>query len=617
MPAASKPDNCTIVICNRLDRVRQTLDKVGEPVYWLDFANTPESKSVVRYLRSTNIAIELDTADLLRKRREEFRRRYVDFIGHLNQRNASLGWWGLAPTTKNPTMTNLCWDMAAFLLIVDLVREGYKNLLVVVDSRHLAAQVEDWARQQSITSVSLFRRSGTLRRLLKLYTPVPVVKAFVIAIYAWLWVSKYSPQKKGAGHVVVTSLIYPSSFQDEESGGYRDVYFGPLIEYLEHSEREAVIVGLIRGPFRSQAAQLKKLRTRIPVVPLEAFLTLSDYLWCSVYALWRSATGNRLKGELQIGDVDVSTLVRETFREEIRSGDLFVCLRFYRAAFRLAERLNVDRFIYPYENRVWEKMLLLGLRKAAPQARLIGYQHTAITSGHLHFLLGEGEPEATPLPDVLLTTGEFVKDWLEIEGGYPPATIRTACALRHKAPLLTEVNSKGKYKSGNILVALGHHLYEDYASVLSQLGSALAIAGRRCLVIRPHPTNPVSRQKALEAMKLSGDNSYTMSSGSLSEEIDKANAVVYVSSTVGLEAAYAGVPTICVDQGRALDTDTTLGWDRFKWRAESPQSLADALHQIDDLSQDKFEALSKEAREYASSYLSPVTDEGIRCFLEA
>ena len=612
----------TVVLCNRLGRIRNILNSSVRPSHWVVLSETLESRRITTYLRSSSDAHELDSSDLLRQRRDVFRRQYIQFIGELNQNNASLAWWSLTPTTKEPNASTLCFDVSAFLLIVDLMEQGYKHLLVVADSTHLVAQVKDWARHRDIDVKCLIKQGGLWRRLLKVYTPVPIVKASLITMYRWFWSRRLVPPRAGHdGHIVLVSPAHQASFPESGAGDgssrYRDVYFEPLRKNLEGSARQALVMVLILGPLRQQVAQIKKLDTKIPVVPVEAFLNFPDILWCVIQSLWLSATRSRIKGELRVAGVEVGTLVRRTFLEAFRSGDRFVGLQFYRATMGLAGKVRVERFIYPFENRSWEKMMLQAMRNASPDTRLLGYQHAAITPSHLHFFLGEGEAKEMPLPDVILTAGELTRDWLQREGSYPQGMLRSACALRHQEVTMR----RSRRKRGRVLVAMGNGLEEYVRTLIFLDGAFNGKSGRDNgdwqIVIRPHPNLHLPLEQALEQASISADYLYSISTGNLAEEVAETDVLVYASSTVALQAASAGIPTICLDLGRVLDTDPMWGWDAFKWRVADQKGLIDALEEIDGLSQDKFDALSQTARDYACSYLSPVTEPGTRIFLEA
>ena len=135
--------------------------------------------------------------------------------------------------------------------------------------------------------------------------------------------------------------------------------------------------------------------------------------------------------------------------------------------------------------------------------------------------------------------------------------------------------------------------------------------------LRPNPNLRLPLELALKEASLSDKYLPCLSDRKLSEDLAEAGMVAYASSTVGVEAAAAGIPTVYLDLGKALDTDPMSGWDEFKWRADSAQSFRDALCEIDELPPERLQTGSQRAREFAHAYLTPVTEEGIRRFLVA
>jgi surface carbohydrate biosynthesis protein (TIGR04326 family) len=602
----------TLVISNRVGRFRRFLDGAQGQVHWLAVGYSEASQRAAIYLRSMKEIQELESGELFRQRREKFRSRYIQFMADLNRQNGSLSWWGLPPSSKDPYAGNLYWDMAAFLLIVDVMRDGCRQLLVVADSAQLAAQVKAWAKAKGINVLGSLEQPNRWRRCLKRYTPAPAAKAFLSTSGRWLLSRRYAARcASREAHVVLVSLTYPSSFV---GGGYRDAYFGPLVDYLEKSQSNAIVAALVRGPFLPQLSKIKNLNRKVPVVPIEGFLTSFDLLRSLGYGLWRFLTGIKIKGSLQIEGLDVGILVRRSFTEACRSASPLMYYWFYRVGIRIGQVAPVNRLLYPYESRPWEKMLMLGMRRSCPQARLVGYQHTGVSPSHLQFFFGQEEAAATPLPDVVLTTGPFVREWLEMEGRYPTGVLGEGCALRNTAPEITNAKTLSARLPERLLVALGHP--QDNAKTLIILREAMHRNSGWEVVIRPHPRYPQSAEEAIRALAFAGASLPSLSTGALKEELERAGVVAYSSSTVGLEAASLGLPTIYLDLGKALDNDPMWCWDEFKWRADSPDTLADALEEIDGLSKEQFQALSQRAQTFAHAYLTPVSDKGVTRFLE-
>jgi hypothetical protein len=110
---------------------------------------------------------------------------------------------------------------------------------------------------------------------------------------------------------------------------------------------------------------------------------------------------------------------------------------------------------------------------------------------------------------------------------------------------------------------------------------------------------------------------FSPSAKSLEEDLEWADAVLFVSSTVGMEAVSRGVPAVYLDLGDFLDTDAMLNWDVLKWKALQPSDLSPIFDAIEAIPDDEFARRQEGGREFVDSYLAPVTEHGIRVFLDA
>ena len=410
---------------------------------------------------------------------------------------------------------------------------------------------------------------------------------------------------------MVTSLFHAQSLA--EPGKYRDVYFGTLVDELGSSGEKAIVFGLFQERWRDQLARLKSLRSGVPVVPIEAYLSFGDLLKCGLKAMVGYVSPVRVQGPIEIDGVGLECLVERAIREARCSGNFFMTLRVYYCARRLAQTIRVARCLYPYENRAWEWMLILGIRSSSPETRMIGYQHASVTLSHTNFILGSGELKILPLPDAIVTTGPVIKDWLERDGNYPAEVFKTGCALRQTGD--AQARPKERVQQINrVLVALAANL-EEYVSTLVFLERAFVGPDGYDVRIRPHPTIPL--ETALEIAPLPRRDFYSPSTGSLADALKWADLVLYASSTVGMEAVSLGIPTIYLDLGDFMDTDPMFGWDDFKWSVQEPPELIHTIHTIDAVPEARFQEQQRKGQEYVASYLSPVTAGRLRAFLEA
>lgn len=600
----------TVIFCNRLDLLRRFLNGVSSPLRHISLVETKESRRINDYLRGRPDTEELPKSQLFRERSEEFRRKYIEFMGRLNSLNHSQLWWAMTFTNKNPQSATLCRSTADFLLVLDLLRSDARRLLVITENPALVKQTEALAAKEQLQVVNLVKATNVWRTRLKLNSPAGAIRASFRTILLWALSRRLRPRKGMTdSYLVIATLVHPRCLSTPF--GYRDAYFGALVEHISTAgPKSLILANLAERPFE-QLKRIKNLEFGVPVVPVESCLTFFDLVECTLRALWTSIRPIRVKGHHEIDGVDVSVLVEQAVHEGCHSGDLFLNLRMFYSARGLARTIRIDRYLYPFENRSWEKMLLLGIRHASPETQLVGYQHAALTMAHTNLMLGPGESDITPLPKTIFTTGTLATDWLAREGGFPIGIFRTACALRQGQINLHQDKSRGR-KVTNVLVALATNL-EEYIDTLSFLEEAFA--GSECYQVRIRPHPEFALESALSIAPPSQSDFFSESTDTLEGDLSWADVVLYASSTVGLEAVSLGIPAVHLDLGDFLNRDPMSGWNEFRWSVEDPADLINTLSLIQAIPGDEFLERQKKGFNYVAAYLTPPTTERLLGFV--
>ena len=599
----------TVIICNRLKPLQSAMSNNSGPLSFLNLLNTLNGIEIREHLKGNPQAETLPKAQLFRERRDGFRRKYVEFMGQINAENWSLHWWAMLFTSKNPFATDLPRNCFYALLIAEMMARDIESLVVTTDSLELASQVKAWGVKEGVKVVDLVRPRWTPRRFLKRHTPAGLIKAFLRTIVLWARSRRFRPQPNlTEDHLVIATTTHPASFSAHEE--FRDPYFGPLIGQIASSRQKALILALVLERPIEQLRNIGSLKCQLPVVPVDACLNLRDLAGCLWHGIGGSLHPMGLRGAMEIDGMDLSVLVEQTVRETRRSGEYYLNLRMYYSARRLARTVKVSRCLFPFENRPWEKMLVQGVRAAAPEAWISGYQHASVTPGHTNFAMGSGEVEITPLPDQVLTTGDLMTNWLEQSGNFPTGMFKSACALR----LGPSADSGLKSRSGKItrvLVALATSL-EEYVDSLAFLEEAFDAGTGYEIRIRPHPIIPL--ELAVEISPPRRRDFYSQSSGALADDLSWSDVVLYASSTVGLEAVSLGIPAVHLDLGDFLDSDPMSGWQEFKWSVKKPSELIRTLETIDSITDQRFYEIQQRGREFVASYLKPPTEADYQLF---
>lgn len=606
----------SVILCSDLDSLQPCIPPLPESVHYLILRETDESRKIRACFNRRGYSSELPRAALFRERSPWFRSAYVSALGHLNVMCGSREWWAMSFTTKNPISTSLCRDTFVFLLVVELVRKLDGVLIVVTESEFLGRQIEAWGRTEGVAVTNSVTHVKTRLGWIARMEPLAILLLLARALWFRVRVGCVHEQlpKGDEGVLLMVTLVHPHSISP--LGSFRDTYFGGMSEWLASQGLPVVVAGSVQGLSVSLARTFQASVTTETRIPLETMLAPGEILhvgWKALRTWWRGRTSALTS--LTIDGVVLNELVRMAIREAHASGDVFRSLYMHHCIERLGARMKVSRLFYPYENRAWEKMVLLGIRSSSPGTRTVGYQHASITASHTNFMLADKESEATPLPDVVVTMGAVTKDWLIREGGHPASLVKAGCALRQSKASAGMLRNRRGQRVVRVLVALATGLTE-YVSMLTFLDEAVDLEEGREIRIRPHPT--LSLDKAVRLLPEGRTRFfYTASTGPVAEDLAWADVVLYASSTIGLEAVGMGVPAVYMDLGDILDTDPMGGWTEFKWVARDPKDLVTVLSEIETLSDAQYSFYQQKGQAYVDAYLFSVDAQTLRVFCEA
>ncbi|MBI4355013.1 MAG: hypothetical protein HY597_01000 [Candidatus Omnitrophica bacterium] len=599
-----------VIIGNHPQRIVQAAGR-GRSLRYLLPVETPELRRVAERLEADGAAQEVPRASW-HGQRAEFRRQYIACLGAVNRRHRSPAWWARTFTTKHALSSPLCRQMFTCWLAAQVMRrDPASSMVVLTDDAVVASALARWARPAGWRCVTAVRQSGGVGQRLRRSRLCVFTVALLRFLRVW-WATRHlRPRGSGDEHVILLSLIHPR-YSWTADGRYQDAYFGRLVDYLGTRQPPTLILGVLDGAWWENPQWLKRLDGPVPVVPVPACVTWPALVRSMARTLRAFGYPETVQRSVKLDDMDLTTLVEHAMRDPRQVGQYLLNLTVEEAVRFLARRLRVSRCIYPYENRAFEKLALLAFREVSPHTRLIGYQHASISHNHPNLFFAEGEAAATPLPDVIITMGEITRHWLEQEGRYPPGLLRAGCALRQRTLERRPEPKSWSRPVRHLLAALATGGWE-YARTLEWLQEVAAEPSYQVRV-RPHPGIPLD--EAFRIAPVLRRDFFSVSSGSLEDDLRWADVVLYASSTAGLEAMAWGLPVVYLDLGGAINSDPIVGGAAFKWSAATPEQLREMLDAIGALSEDEAARQRALAGEYAARYLRPVTTDRLQAFVE-
>ena len=563
---------------------------------------------LIRQLLLKAGAAEIDRAELYRGEGRTFRDKYVDFLGSLNIENASFEWWPFNLTSKNYFVTDLCKQVFHAAVIGQLTSEKSGDLIVVTDDRDVAKHVEKFLGAPGYRVLNRVR--ARMIDIVRRSTPLGILYCLVAKLRTTWFSRRLFRSYGGAGRsdCLLLTLFNHQSF--DSSGAYRDTYFGPLRNYLEN---ESVATATVGAVFNHDVATIRMLKScsHGNMLPLDAFTPVGELIVWAFRCTLLYFRKPRIKGNTTFDGMNVRPLIAACMKREFGTGNFLLNVWFYLSAGALASRIQSRAVLYPFENRSWEKMLVLAFRNRGSGFRLIGYQHASITPRHSSLFFSKGEWDVTPLPDAVVTTGEIPRSILIKIGRYPESRVRAGVALRQ--PPGRGVLREEKKTLGQVLVILSSSV-DEYVKSLLLLNEAFRGNNRYKVIIRNHPTIPLSAAlNVLGPMEFDFQNS---SSKSAAEDLQECDVVFYTSSTVALEALALGIPVVYLDLGDFMDPDPLFDFSDLKWSVTRAADVIPVLERIDEVPAPDLQERRLLAQAYAVSYVRPADGAGMKDFLD-
>jgi len=609
-----------IIFTDDLDFLkRDFVSKDPGRVKFIKLTETEGTLGIKAYLTGALRAEEITSACMSEKLGGRFKDSFSKTIRSVNKDNGSLFWWAMSFTDKTPMISSLYENTFCFIAIREIASSiGNADLVVLSDNKILAAQLKDWARKSNAGLSVHIHGARSLKDSLRDHTPLAITHNFLKLLFrkAVSNILLHDAAGKKDRKSIIVTLFEARSI--DANGIYSDIYFGPMKDFLPplSQDKKGSFTTIGFSPyfnlrdFTKFVMGLKSGKENENVYPMEYFLKFKDIFRLFALSLWKFLKPQRFSSYFVILGSDATILLNNEIWKSVSSGQLLMNLALHSSAASFSSRYAADALYYPFENRSWEKMLVLAFRKSSPGTKIIGYQHTVIAPQHLAFFLERDEYDEIPRPDRIVTDGEVTKGIME-RWNFPKDRLVTGCALRYSAPRIAPTEKEGSFPIRNILVALSTSI-EEYVKMLIFLDEAFAAGSAYNVVIRPHPALPFNDALArFEPKRFK----YTLSLGTLKEDLASCDLVLYTSSTVSLEAMFLGKPVIHIGLDDFIDRDPIFDMDTLKWRCRRPQDLAGLIETIDKMSREEILEMRRGAALYANRYFYPVNKENLAKFL--
>ena len=573
--------------------------------FWVYFGKKVTNFSEIEKIVCGGIK-KYDIADKLEKNAQQSRQEYIDYIGNCAVEIDSSLWYLTSISEKNPNLSDFYLNFCYMKTFFQIILNDKGNCTVFCESRSLIKSLKSNLGNKPGFEIKCYGLDSSKLRELFIYN-IHTVKnkiGFIYHIFPRILIAKYVKLMRTNENntlreqpvVVIRSWVDKRSFS--VSDFYNDVYFGNLNKKIEHYNQNYFYLLDILATMPYQLAVKKICSGNFHWHLYEEFLDFSD-IFRALYAGSQSR-GIRVKNTILSG-LDISDLIDDEYSSDNINIRAESCFLNYLGAKKMFRLFNVPRFIYTFENHIWEKMLVNGIREVSKTTTIIGYAHATVTAMEMFYSVSAKEKNLIPLPDIILVNGVRAKKVLE-ESGFQDRDIQIIGSLRY-GNLVDIDRCKRSDDRKKILVVLSVD-FDRSVEMISKCVKAFGELDDMHILFKPHPT--INHERFIEYEDgLSKIFSFT--SEPIKSILSFIDLVIYSDSTVAVEAAASGIPILQIKSDFTIDVNIFENSKLIPSIRSPEQIRTHALEILSDTNPKSIE-LQKVAREI----IAPVDDEVIQ-----
>ncbi|MCF7822825.1 MAG: hypothetical protein K9N35_01490 [Candidatus Marinimicrobia bacterium] len=458
---------------------------------------------------------------------------FIDYIASIGKKQKdSLKWWASRIASKSNLQTDF-FSYVCLLKTFDKLNAENNCSIVLVDDFRLYQLL-------SINYTITTPFSSRIKALGAYYFSVIIY--LVKAIPARLWFlfarlredlsNKHIFNTKKDNYTYIYSWIEDRSIASD--GSYNDPYF-PGIHQYSKSKKFVLFCG-----YNVKTSLKVEISRQMAIDGLSSYSSPIKILR-SVFYIFRPKEITKYDGFKLNPLWFFETLSENTDNSYISKIHEYLCWEDFFVD-------NSGTLIYPFENQPWEKVMLQGIANSKSEMKSIGCLHTTTHRLLLPFHTTTLESSYLPLPEILFVNSSATErlyceyfDPLNVE-------IVNAGSLRFPPSIdRTKREASNKVTIGIMLSCIRSQTNQQLFDL--EKNNNLKVE----YLVKPHPDTPVKPDESFPNV------SYF--NGSAAEYYGQVDAIVYCSSTSGLEAFSYGLPVFRL-RTQYLDLET--GEDDFK-----------------------------------------------------
>ena len=517
-------------------------------------------------------------AERLREAAERNREPFIKWVAEIGRgQQDPMKWWATRFASRSPFLSNAFLLTCFAIIFADLVetyRGDPRRLLVVVEDPWLFSALRtNFASRQGLFFGRTSRKGALLRAAKGLLrgTAARGRLALRVLMQSWRFRRQLRVRHAGAHEPLANERCW--IYSRAEPGFFRgsnEVYDAFMPGLQDLLERNGVAVQRVLYPVALPGELIDPALSRLDSLwPLSASVRWQDIV--SAMMSRPSIAGPFPKGP---GGLDLSGLVAREVFFETQSSSFMTNVLIYKAFVRFFGQHSGATLFFFYEGQPWEKLLCLARRFSGSPMRLVGYQHAALPRLDLSYFPHRTEWDTLPHPDSVVVNGSLHRTILE-EAGYPPSMISNGGAWRYRRSSSPSGVGPAQLRDATIVfvaLPIDAYIVQELMELVITNTDVWIRHGIKFL-IKSHPHIPLDR-----VMPISSDSPVIQVTASHLRDLAKdVDAVLYSSTSLGLESALMGIPTIAFFPEGRICPDAATDWLQDSVYSCTSSDFCDAL----------------------------------------
>ena len=407
-----------------------------------------------------------------------------------------------------------------------------------------------------------------LRRVAHSVITLGVLMVRLIRLRAALWRELSALSRERFEVVLRTMCFGPARLANDQ-----DFYFGDLQQRLEARGVRTLLVCRDVKETPDWVAYARGHMTRLPVarLPELALVPLSAPLALWGQQLVACARLRRLARRLE--DPAAKRAARLASQDCLAPDSALSALAYW-AGRAIVQRWHPQAIGTLYEGHAWETCARLGIKRADPACRTIGYQHTVVFSESLALLAPDREAGERTVPDVVLGLGPVPINLMR-PGHAPHGTAFVRFGSFRYRPVRVEAPADPARRT---VLVTPEGLTPEVERLFRFVAACAAQLPHDTFILRCHPEVPMEQAlRLLPDGLLDLPNIVRSDRRTIEEDFPRASILLYRGSSAVLYAVLHGLRPVYYEAPDTRECDPLYAMPGWRQRCATPEGLAARL----------------------------------------